>query len=635
MRHARALAILLALLAALLTVGASAASATPAIPFVPDCKDAPAPAEPGTGSTDVVDPPPGQTPVSGDAFADPANPAIYDNYAYAGLSWHTYDLGCLGQVQGFGATLDTTVGNFLLGAATWFTAVANGLHSAVAHPDRYMGPLDRTVAAVTAQMRASIWSAWGIVALLGLGAMLLFLSMSGRVANVVSSAAWAALVLAVLAGVTAYPQRVSSFFDHSVTSAVSSVNAGAAHVSGTPATGDPTRAQGALLVDDVLYAEWLRGEFGSANSKAAQRWGPALFKASTLSWHEEAEASASADAAKRITDAKAQQWKDTTAQIQEQDPATYAHVQGKAGGRIGTGFMAVIASASTALFRLIADLFLFAGLVMLRLLVMFFPVVAVPGVLTAFSGLVRRVANEAGAAVVNVVAFGTGAVVHTAAVSAIVRQANGAGMSLMALVLCLVLTFAALAILSPLLTFKSILGGARPHRAKALAGQLVRYAAVKHGAKQGIEDGLDNPDGEQLTVAKGRRKQPYREVLLPAEAVGRPRVTQQEIPESERSLPPLVVDSSRQVGSPVARGQTSPRGPARHPGRQDADDLRTTSRTGQVLRGRVVTSLPDDVRVYRTHDSNDEATSDGVGTRIYDPALGRSVLSSDLDDEVA
>ena len=635
MRRARAVAVILALLAVLATAGATAASASPQIPFVPDCKDAPTPAQPGTGSTDVVDPPPAQTPVSGSPFADPAHPAIYEYYGYAGLAWHTYDLGCLGQIQGFGATLDTTVGNFLLGAATWTTAVANGLHNSVSHPDRYMGPLDRAVTAVTGRMRSSIWSPWGAVALLGLGAILLYLSMSGRVAHVVSSAAWAALVLAVLAGVTAYPNRVSSLFDRSVTSAISSVNAGAAQVSGTAASGDPARAQGALLVDDLLYAEWLRGEFGSSDSAAAHRWGPALFSASTLTWREAAEAAASSDAATRITDAKAQQWKDTTAQIQEQDPSTYAHVQGKAGGRIGTGFMALLAAAATAVFRLVADLFLFAGLVMLRLLVMFFPVVAVPGILPAFSGLVRRVANAAGAAVVNVVAFGSGAVVHTAAVSAIVSQADGAGMSLMALVLCLVLTVAAFAILAPLLTFRSILGGARAHRGKAVAGQLLRYAAVRHGAERGVEHGLDGPRGEDLPVATGRRAQPHRAVDLPAEAVGRPSVRQTEVPEGERNLPAHVLDPSRQVGAAAADLGARAEAPSQVPDRLDSGDLRPTPLRGHVLHGRVVTSLPDDVRIYQTHDSNEEATSDGVGTRIYDPALGRSVLSRDLDDEVA
>ena len=273
-----------AILAGALLGWAGAADAAPSIPGVPDCKDAPTAQLPGSGITGFLDPGPATPPEPRDPFVDHPSTSVYEQYGYAGLSWHTYDLGCGGGMRDVEASIDTATGNFLMSAATWGTAASNGLHNKVAHPEQYMAPLDDVVAAVTQRLHDSIWSPWGTAALVGVGALLLFYSMSGRLSSVTSAAAWALLVLAVVAGIGQYPTRVATFFDQTVSSSVSSISTGVSGLTNLPASSDPARAQGALVVDRVLYDNWLRGQLGATDSPAAKKWGPDLFKASAFTW---------------------------------------------------------------------------------------------------------------------------------------------------------------------------------------------------------------------------------------------------------------------------------------------------------------------------------------------------------------
>jgi len=156
--------------------------------------------------------------------------------------------------------------------------------------------------------------------------------------------------------------------------------------------------------------------------------------------------------------------------------------------------MTVFGVAFTSVFRIVADLFMFAGMVMLRFLVMFFPAVAVLGVMAPMSAIVHRVANMAGASVVNVVAFGAGAAVHTTVVSALLSRAQLGGMNLLVLVLCLVSTLVAFVLLFPLLSLTNIVGmsaGGRGAHALRRAGRMVTQYGL---TKRAVADGERDPD---------------------------------------------------------------------------------------------------------------------------------------------
>ena len=110
---------LVGLLLGCILVMAAPASASPTIPGIPDCKDAPTAQLPGNGLTGFLDGKPDPLPAQGDPFAKNPTTSVYEQYGYAGLTWHTYDLGCGGDLRDVNASTDTMIGNATLAFATW------------------------------------------------------------------------------------------------------------------------------------------------------------------------------------------------------------------------------------------------------------------------------------------------------------------------------------------------------------------------------------------------------------------------------------------------------------------------------------------------------------------------------------
>src|SRR5665647_1509132 len=101
----RLVSLLVVLLGCLLVI-ATPASAAPMIPGVPDCKDAPTAQLPGDGLTGFLDGKPNPLPPQGDPFAKNPTTSVYEQYGYAGLTWHTHDLGCGGDLRDVSASSD-------------------------------------------------------------------------------------------------------------------------------------------------------------------------------------------------------------------------------------------------------------------------------------------------------------------------------------------------------------------------------------------------------------------------------------------------------------------------------------------------------------------------------------------------
>ncbi|WP_156971433.1 hypothetical protein [Knoellia sinensis] len=608
--------------------------ATPSIPGVPDCKDAPVAEQPDRGVSGMLDPAPDPVPPAGDPFASSRTTSIYDQYGYAGLRWNTYDLGCGGSVRDPEASADTMVGNLAMSGAVFVTSLSNGIHNAVSKPQDYMGPLDRVVDRVSSRMHDAIWTPWGAVALLGVVALLLTYSMRGQMSSVVSGGLWALLVLAIVSGLGAYPSRAASFFDDTVTRTIGALQVGSAGLVAGDDLADPGRSQGALAVDTVLYEGWLRGELGSSDSPAADKWGPQLFKATAFTRSEAAE-SRDPNRAQEISEEKAEAFTTLADEIKEEDPSTYAVLQGKAGGRAGTGLLTFIGSLFTVGFRVIADAFLVAGLVMLRLLVMFFPAAAVVGVLAPLSSIVRRIGNIGAASLVNVVAFSAGSVIHTAAVSALLSSGQGAGMSVMVLLLCLVLTVAALVLMLPFLSMTRMLGGQSRHGVmRSVRRNAIRYAVNRKATEDGTNDVIDEqrerrsqPDGDPGSrVSDPTRSESFRRPS-PVWDVTSDGVRWRDS-SSDDSPQPVLLTSARRPGArsdpdPSPSWPDAPRGPNEprpQPGPQGSPSER-------VLVGRLVADEANSDRklgLVREHDGDTERRHDGsFGHEIYDPGTGR------------
>ena len=301
--------------------------------------------------------------------------------------------------------------------------------------------------------------------------------------------------------------------------------------------------------------------------------------------------------------------------------------------------MAAFGVAFTSIFRIVADLFMFAGLVMLRFLVMFFPAVAVLGVMAPMSAIVHRVANMAGASVVNVVAFAAGAAVHTTVVSALLSRAQGGGMNLLVLILCLVSTLVAFVLLFPLLSLTNIVGmsaGGRGVHALRKAGQVAgRYVMTKKAVEDGEAD-ADLVGSSSTDERRGGRADPvtgatgparYRMVNLPAESFGRP--------EQQPELRVVPVAAATSIG----RGRVPVAALSARPSARDAD-LRPSSAGNVMTRdlvaieGVVVEHPPSRMpEATVVHDFETIIASDGVGPRLFDPAT-KSTVRIDRDGNV-
>jgi hypothetical protein len=543
MRLRRVVAVVVVTVALMGTLAGSAQ----ALPGVPDCRDAPVAAMPGDGVTGFFDGKPAKIPPAGDPFAAKPTTSVYEQYGYAGLTWHTYDLGTAPVCVDVATTTDTMLGNWAMGLATVAVSAANGLHNKIAHPATYMAPLDSVVARVSAQIKAAVWDPWGAIALLALAGLLLWRSASGRLASVAKGAGWAVVVVAVMAGLAAEPVKAAGFFDDTVTGAIAQVDAASAGLVGTLPGSDPATAQGALVVDRVLYDSWLRGMFGTSTSATARTFGPRLFRAQAFTW---AEAAQPPDKIKALADQKATAWKTAADELATKDPAAYLAVQGKTDARKGVGAMAAFGVAFTNLFRVLADFFVFAGLVMLRFLVMFAPAVAVLAVFGRGSSVVKRVLNLGASSVVNVVAFSAGSAVQTTVVAALLGGTRGGGLDAVTLVLCAVATVVALVVLWPMLSLTRIVGvhkagGGVLRKAVRLAGKAAG-AAVGGAASGAVAAEIleDDDDDEKGAAGKG----------LVAESFSREDQTMNE-PHVPRAVGVAGQDPPRRPREPDAGGR--------------------------------------------------------------------------------
>jgi len=151
--------------------------------------------------------------------------------------------------------------------------------------------------------------------------------------------------------------------------------------------------------------------------------------------------------------------------------------------------------------------------------------------MSPMSAIVRRMANMAGASVVNIVSFAVGSAVHTTVISALLAQADTPGMGLLALVLCLITTVDAFILLFPLLSLTNIVGlssGQRGMHAVRRAGRLAsRYAITRKAVSDGEDDAQGDSDEPPLAappiqVASTRQQSRVRVGAGPAESFDRP-----------------------------------------------------------------------------------------------------------------
>ncbi|MHA6798958.1 hypothetical protein [Bounagaea algeriensis] len=378
-----ALAVLVAVVSGLLLF------AVPAAAQGLDCSEPPNPERPGSGMVGALDPAPIGTGEPG---------STYDEVGYAGLVWHTYDLGCGPQgVTSPHAVVDTWLGNELFNIAKNIVGATNGLHYALLDGE-LLDPLDELIATGTVALYDSVFSPWfGLVAVV-LAVVLFRYIWQGDLATIGRRTMWGLAALWFASATYLTPLVYTHVLDDVVVTGTSSVQAGFLREVGV----DQTHALPTLLHDQVIYTNWLRGEFGSPDSPQAQELGRDLLRAQT--WTKQ-EAAAGEDSGS--PESKKQQFE----QVVDRSGSARSYIQGIDGSRVGAGTLAMLQSFAYAVFQLLAKAAILLAQVLLRVLILAGPLLGLVSIV--YHQVLRGIGKIAGAAVLNVVLISAMAGLHT------------------------------------------------------------------------------------------------------------------------------------------------------------------------------------------------------------------------------
>jgi hypothetical protein len=383
-------------------VGGSILIGQPAFGQGFDCKESPEPDRPGTGLVGSLDPPRASHGELG---------SVYREVGYAGLVWHNYDIGCAGAALNPATTTDTWLGNQALNVAKFMVGGVNWAHYLIAGGGELLSPLDQLISDGTRAMYDAVFTTFVGPVLLLLAVILLVLALRGDLARQTQRAALA--VVALVVGSAAYlaPLDWAKAADGLLLDGVTQMQEGFLGQVGL-GTRDtlPT-----VLVDQVIYQNWLRGEFGSPDVPQAQELGRDLLRAQTFTKAEVAEG--------RDTQVLAEQKKAEFAAIAARMGDRYPYFQGEAGSRIGAGVLAVVQAVCIALFQLMSKVLVLVAMLVLRLMVMTAPAIAVIAILKP--DIMPALLRVAGAAIVNTLVVGALAGLHALLVVSLFRPGSG------------------------------------------------------------------------------------------------------------------------------------------------------------------------------------------------------------------
>lgn len=396
------------------------------------CLKAPTPDAPDSGLAGWFATQPEASKVSGIA-------GRYTDYGYAGYSYTTYDIGCAPTVMHPDYKFENTVANGEFMLATAVIGASNALRERAWDPGVMWGWADPLVEKATQSIYTRVFTVFGAVTLAIVGIYLLWRSRQAHMSAAMTTVGWALLVMVAVTALARWPVFSAHLADNALVSSLAVV-----HDAVGPPSKDipdelcalpnkeacrdnrpPAVRASDTAVETMLYRNWLRGVLGSADSTTAQKYGPALYDARSLTWDEIAQIRLDSKTRDTVIQRKSDQWMRVAEQVRSEDPEAYEYLTGTKGmDRIGSGFIALLASLMFALFDLTASLLVLLGFLLFRWAVIAAPVLGTVGLLRPASAGFRRLANAVVAALFNIVIFGTGAAIYLFAVDLIMNTAS-------------------------------------------------------------------------------------------------------------------------------------------------------------------------------------------------------------------
>src|SRR5690349_14497138 len=282
--RARAGVQLLVLVGLLVLAAPQPSQAQPVVAFPGiDCTESPTPDMPDEGLAAFFQKTPNPLPAQQDPFASGATSTIYEQYGYAGLRWHTYDLGCgPDAARNPDAVIGTALSNWINNIPISMSALTASV-TEVAFEPTFLNIFDPAIAHISGALHRSLFATWvpAFIALLGVG--ILLKARRSALATTAAAVGWALMVVLIATAIFRWPVASGQFADRTVTSTLGSVVNG---IDGRHTDVKPAVAVASNVQESIFYKAWLTGTLGSTDSATAKKYGPELFKAQALTWHE-------------------------------------------------------------------------------------------------------------------------------------------------------------------------------------------------------------------------------------------------------------------------------------------------------------------------------------------------------------
>ncbi|HEX9336403.1 MAG TPA: hypothetical protein VF892_10980, partial [Pseudonocardiaceae bacterium] len=292
---------------------------------------------------------------------------LYGRYSYAGTTWTAYDDSCSSvlpdSVQDPSNSFDTLAGNYLFDVGKIPVAITNGLWYQIHSQDTFSS-LDSVLSKGAALMFNGPFTDFVGLALLLAVVWILFRVVRGDMARIATKTMWIMVALWLAASASLMPTVYTGVLDNLLIGTMNDVQNSILQQSNT--TGG-RNAVPEMLYNSVVLNTWQQGEFGQANATEAQKFTKPLID--SQAWAK-TDVSSPDDQAKFA--AKQQEFKDVNTQLKQ--TSVYQYFTGSAGQRTGAGILGAARGLSFSLFPAIAEIGQWLGILLLRLLVLFGPI---------------------------------------------------------------------------------------------------------------------------------------------------------------------------------------------------------------------------------------------------------------------
>ncbi|WP_236795960.1 magnesium transporter [Amycolatopsis sp. GM8] len=393
------------MVAVALLVGLQAVATAPAASAAA-CGEAPTPERPGSGMVGAIDPP----------ATHGENGSAYLDYSYAGMVWYVYQTDCspLSGITSPNSTIDTWAGNEMFDIGKNIVGATNSLHYTVMEGG-LLNPIYGAVKSGAEKVYNNIYAQ-----LFGLAALILAILMFRNIwrgdLSTVSKRALYGLGAVWLAASSLAMLRYFDPIDKAIVQTTTNIQAGFVDDSGNRVVREilPTE-----LHTQVVYNNWLRGEFGAPDAAQATQFGRPLLDAQAFTWDQVRNGD---DANQAVVDSKKAAYKNIAGQLGTATP----YFTGEGGSRTGSGFLALLQSLVYALFQLVAKASVLLAQVLIRLFALTAPLIGL--VALVHHDILRRVGKVLGGVGFNLIVLAVLAGVHSLLLQAIFGAGNSLSM---------------------------------------------------------------------------------------------------------------------------------------------------------------------------------------------------------------